>query len=58
MQRALPGILANTPEKFFDDTLVTLKDAGEKLFARLQTIEGLEPLLPQGAMCVNFDGSC
>ena len=50
MQKAIPSILANTPESFFDETLVTLRDAGIALFERLEKIEGLTPLLPQGAM--------
>lgn len=50
IQVAIPTLLANTPEAFFDETLVTLRDVGTALHARLSKIEGLNPLLPQGAM--------
>lgn len=50
VQRALPEMFQNTPEKFFVDTMKSLEDVGAKLFERLSKIQGLEPLLPQGAM--------
>lgn len=50
VQRALPDMFASTPEKFFVDTLSKLEDVSGKLFARLNKIPGLKPLLPQGAM--------
>ncbi|GAA5906558.1 hypothetical protein JCM8208_000479 [Rhodotorula glutinis] len=50
MQRALPGILANTPERFYLDTMAELKRTGEALFDRLERIPGLTPRRPQGAM--------
>lgn len=50
MQRALPAILANTPERFYLDTMAELKRTGEALFDRLARIPGLTPRRPQGAM--------
>ena len=50
MQRALPALLANTPETFFTETMDELSLVGQQLFDRLSRIPGLEPLLPQGAM--------
>lgn len=56
MQRSLPALLANTPESFFDETKATLSSVGQQLFARLSKIDGLEPLLPQGAMYLMCGG--
>ncbi|TNY17346.1 tyrosine aminotransferase [Rhodotorula diobovata] len=50
MQRALPAILANTPERFYLETMDELKRVGEALFDRLERIPGLTPRKPQGAM--------
>ncbi|BGO89069.1 hypothetical protein NBRC10512_007259 [Rhodotorula toruloides] len=50
MQRALPSILANTPESFYVNTMVELERVGKALFDRLARIPGLKPCLPQGAM--------
>ncbi|GAA5870953.1 hypothetical protein JCM16303_001643 [Sporobolomyces ruberrimus] len=56
MQRALPAILANTPEKFYVDTMNKLEATGKALHARLNSIEGLNALLPQGAMYLMCGG--
>ncbi|ORY90900.1 tyrosine aminotransferase [Leucosporidium creatinivorum] len=56
MQRSLPALLANTPEAFFDETKATLSSVGQQLFARLAKIDGLKPLLPQGAMYLMCGG--
>lgn len=56
MQRALPAILSSTPESFFDQTKAALSSVGQQLFARLSKIEGLKPLLPQGAMYLMCGG--
>lgn len=59
LQRALPTILATTPESFFDGALETLKDVGSALYDRLAKIQGLTPLRAQGAMylvCRIHDG--
>jgi len=56
MQRSLPALLANTPEPFFDETKATLSSVGQQLFARLSKIDGLKPLLPQGAMYLMCGG--
>lgn len=50
MQRALPAILANTPEKFYLDTMSELERVGKTLFERLERIPGLVPYEAQGAM--------
>ncbi|KAK4049761.1 hypothetical protein OIO90_005342 [Microbotryomycetes sp. JL221] len=63
VQRALPAIFQNVPQSFYDDTLKTLQDVGQKLHARLSGIEGLQPYLSDGAMYLlckglrNFDVS-
>jgi len=56
MQRALPAILANTPEKFYLDSMDKLQKTGIALHARLSKIEGLTPLLPAGAMYLMCGG--
>ncbi|GAA5928571.1 hypothetical protein JCM3775_004568 [Rhodotorula graminis] len=58
MQRALPAILANTPERFYLDTMAELKRTGEALYDRLERIPGLTPRRPQGAMylCCQYSG--
>ncbi|GAA5860630.1 hypothetical protein JCM1840_000323 [Sporobolomyces johnsonii] len=56
MQRALPAILANTPESFYVDTMDKLQKVGVELHARLSKIPGLKPLLPQGAMYLMCGG--
>ncbi|GAA5977593.1 hypothetical protein JCM21900_000538 [Sporobolomyces salmonicolor] len=56
MQRALPAILANTPESFYVDTMNKLQKVGVELHARLSKIPGLKPLLPQGAMYLMCGG--
>ncbi|BGP45359.1 hypothetical protein JCM10450v2_001177 [Rhodotorula kratochvilovae] len=50
MQRALPALLANTPEAFYVQTMADLKRTGDALFERLAQIPGLTPRKPQGAM--------
>lgn len=56
MQRALPAILANTPESFYVETMEKLEKTGMALHARLSKIQGLKPLLPQGAMYLMCSG--
>ncbi|KAM0745820.1 tyrosine aminotransferase [Meredithblackwellia eburnea MCA 4105] len=56
MQRALPKLLAETPESFFTDTMDTLSSVGKKLYERLEKIEGIEPQLPMGAMYLMAGG--
>ncbi|GAA6038504.1 hypothetical protein JCM8097_004599 [Rhodosporidiobolus ruineniae] len=56
IQRALPALLTNTPEKFYLDTMDELKKTSEALFARLSKIPGLKPLMPQGAMYLMCGG--
>ncbi|KAL8279280.1 hypothetical protein RQP46_008317 [Phenoliferia psychrophenolica] len=56
MQRALPALLANTPEAFFTHAMDDLADVGQQLFDRLAKIPGLQPLLPQGAMYLMCGG--
>ncbi|GAA5973713.1 hypothetical protein JCM11641_005093 [Rhodosporidiobolus odoratus] len=56
MQRSLPALLANTPEKFYLSTMDKLRETSEALHARLAKIPGLKPLLPQGAMYLMCGG--
>lgn len=56
VQVALPKILADTPESFFVETMDQIKEAGDKLYERVKTIPGLEPIRPAGAMYLMVGG--
>eukprot|EP00128_Syssomonas_multiformis_P010920 Colp12_sorted_trinity150504_noHs@9751 len=49
-QGALPAILSNTPQSFYDSLLATLKEHAELLYQHLVQVPGLRPVQPQGAM--------
>ncbi|XP_076686618.1 tyrosine aminotransferase isoform X2 [Andrena cerasifolii] len=60
VQGALPAILRNTPQKFYDDTMRTLHSHSKLAYNSIVKIPGLKPIMPAGAMymMVYIDLSC
>ena len=54
VQGALPKILRNTPQKFYDGLVETLQNHANIAFQMLKDIKGIKPIMPQGAMWVKF----
>lgn len=50
VQGALPAILRNTPQKFYDELVETLQNHANIAFQLLKDIPGLKPIMPSGAM--------
>ncbi|KAG5684610.1 hypothetical protein PVAND_013835 [Polypedilum vanderplanki] len=50
VQGALPAILKNTPQKFYDELVETLQNHANIAYSMLKEIPGLTPIMPQGAM--------
>lgn len=50
VQGALPNILKNTPQKFYDELVETLQSHAEIAYQMLKQIKGVKPIMPQGAM--------
>ncbi|KYQ56763.1 Tyrosine aminotransferase [Trachymyrmex zeteki] len=50
IQGALPKILRNTPQKFFDDVINTLYSHSKLAYNSIIKILGLKPIMPDGAM--------
>ncbi|KAH0564011.1 hypothetical protein KQX54_008656 [Cotesia glomerata] len=50
IQGALPGILKNTPQRFFDDVTKLLYNHSITTFNLIKEIPGLKPIMPDGAM--------
>ena len=50
VQGALPAILKNTPQKFYDELVETLHQHALLAFKILKEIQGLKPIMPMGAM--------
>lgn len=50
VQGALPKILKNTPQKFYDGLIDTLQSHAEIAYQMLKKIKGIKPIMPQGAM--------
>lgn len=50
VQGALPNILNNTPQSFFDDTIATIERNAKVAYDKLSQVPGLKPVMPQGAM--------
>lgn len=50
VQGALPAILKETPECFYDSLVQVLKDNAELLFSGLRKVKGIKPYMPQGTM--------
>lgn len=60
VQGALPTILKNTPQTFFDETIETVNANARFANSYLSKIPGLHPIMPAGAMymMVYIDMSC
>jgi len=58
VQGALPTILKETPETFFQNTLDIIEENAKIAYERLSTVPGLNPVMPDGAMymMVGMDG--
>ncbi len=50
VQGALPIILKETPQSFFDHTIDVVRRNAEVAFKRLKAVPGLRPVMPAGAM--------
>lgn len=50
VQGALPAILRNVPQKFYDELVETLQSHANIAHQMLQEIPGLMPIMPAGAM--------
>lgn len=50
VQGALPEILQNTPQSFFDDTIGQVQQNAEIAFDKIKDCPGLHPIKPKGAM--------
>ncbi|XP_065352787.1 tyrosine aminotransferase [Cloeon dipterum] len=50
VQGALPVILSTTPQDFFESTVQHVEKNAKLAFAALKSIDGLTPVMPQGAM--------
>lgn len=50
VQGALPDILKNTPQAFYDDLVSTLYRHAEMAYKLIKQIRGLRPIMPGGAM--------
>lgn len=50
VQGALEGIFNNTPQSFYHRTLSFLKSNSELCFSELNSVPGLTPIMPSGAM--------
>ena len=50
VQGALPAILKNTKDDFYQNTINTLFGHAKLVFGLLNKVEGLTPVMPQGAM--------
>ncbi|KAJ6638585.1 Tyrosine aminotransferase, partial [Pseudolycoriella hygida] len=50
IQGALPSILRNTPQSFFDNLINVLYKNAQTAFQLIRKIPGLRPIMPEGAM--------
>uniref|UniRef100_A0A0K2SYQ4 Tyrosine aminotransferase n=2 Tax=Lepeophtheirus salmonis TaxID=72036 RepID=A0A0K2SYQ4_LEPSM len=50
VQGALPAILKETPKEFHSNTISVVKSTAEMVFRKLEGIQGLNPIMPSGAM--------
>lgn len=50
VQGALPSILKETPQSFFDETLDVIEANAKLAFEKLSQVPGLRPVMPSGAM--------
>lgn len=49
IQKALPGIISNTPQSFFDDTVSRVQKLALTAYNFIKNIKGLVPIEPNGA---------
>ncbi|XP_014249751.1 tyrosine aminotransferase [Cimex lectularius] len=52
IQGAIPKILKETPQSFFQDTIAIIQRNAQLAYFMLAEIEGLKPVMPQGAMYI------
>lgn len=52
MQGALPAMLKNTPQEFFDHTRDVLSDNANVVYNSLKPVKGLSPIRSHGAMYI------
>lgn len=52
IQGALPEILANTPQEFYDEKISFLQENAQLAFERLSCIPGLTPIRPSGSFYI------
>jgi len=50
VQGALPSILKDTPQSFYDDTIDVIRKNATLAYERLSRVPGLRPVMPSGAM--------
>ncbi|XP_021191290.3 tyrosine aminotransferase [Helicoverpa armigera] len=50
MQKALPRILKETPQSFYDDTIRFIESQAKLAYQELKKTPGLRPIMPQGSM--------
>lgn len=50
VQGAIPAILKNTPQKFYDELVETLQNHANIAYKMLSKINGISPIMPSGAM--------
>lgn len=50
IQGAIPTILRNTPESFYDGLVETLYHHAKIAYKMLKVVKGLSPIMPNGAM--------
>lgn len=50
VQGAIPTIIRNTPQSFYDGLIETLHHHAKIAFKMLRKIKGLKPIMPDGAM--------
>lgn len=50
VQGALPQILANTPQSYYEDVMNILSENAEIVYNKLSALPGIKPIKPSGAM--------
>ncbi|KAL1124252.1 hypothetical protein AAG570_002022 [Ranatra chinensis] len=50
IQGAIPKILQNTPQSFYEETILLLQKHAQIMYSLLSKVDGLHPVMPQGAM--------
>ncbi|XP_015112413.1 tyrosine aminotransferase [Diachasma alloeum] len=59
VQGALPKILKNTPQRFYDDIIRILHNHSKLIYDLIEKVPGLKPIMPDGAMymmvCIDLE---